>query len=112
MARPRRRKRHKRCRFCHELFRPDPRLGPRQYACGQPACQQQRHAANCRTWRRRNRAVTRGHYADYVKPARTAARSPGAAPPISPAEVELFLSSLRPAWRDAIIATGPALTGT
>jgi hypothetical protein len=112
MPRPQRRKRHKRCRFCHELFRPDPRLGARQRACGAPACQRQRHARNCRAWRRRNRAVTRGHYADYVQPARAAARSPGAAPPFSPAQAQLFLDCLRPEVRDAIIATGPASTGT
>jgi hypothetical protein len=112
MAQARRRKRHKRCPFCHELFRPDPRLGARQWACGAPACQRQRHAENCRSWRRRNRAITRAHYRDYVRPARAAARGPAPTPRVSPAQVQVFLSGLRPAWRDAIIAAGSARTGT
>lgn len=112
MAQPRRRKRCKRCPFCHELFRPDPRLGARQWACGAPACQRRRHAQNCRAWRRRHRDVTRAHYEDYVRPAREAARSPGRTPPLAPAQAALFLACLRPEVRDAIIAAGPTLTGT
>ena len=79
MPRTRRRRRP----FYQTLFRPDPRLGPRQWTCGAPACQQQRHAEMCRRWRRRNRAVTRTHYQDYVQPARARA-APG---PISPRQV-------------------------
>ena len=109
---PLRRTRCRRCRFCHELFRPDPRLGPRQWAGGRPACQRQRHAQNCRAWRRRHREVTRTHYQDYVRPARAAARSPGGAPPVSPAEVQVFLRGLRPEWRDAIIAADPCAVQT
>ncbi len=112
MAQPRRRKRCRRCPFCHELFRPDPRLGARQWACGASACQRRRHAQNCRAWRRRHRAVTRAHYQDYVRPAREAARSPGPAPPVSPAQAQVFLSGLRPEWRDAIIAAGSSATGS
>ena len=112
MTRPRKRQRRTRCPFCQGLFRPDPRLGARQWACGAPACQRQRHAANCQAWRRRNRAVTRRHYRDYVRPARQAARAPGSAPRVSPAQVQVFLSGLLPEWRDAIITTGPARPGT
>ena len=101
-----RRTRRKRCPFCHELFSPHPRLGPRQWACGQPPCQRQRHAQNCRDWRRRNRAVTRTHYADYVRPGRRAGRTPAEVPPPSVAHAQLFLACLRPEWRDAIIAAG------
>jgi hypothetical protein len=106
MLRPRR-KRRKRCPFCQMLFSPDPRVGPRQWACGRLACQRQRHAQNCRAWRRRNRAVTRAHYRDYVKPRREAAEPP--AP--SPADAQLILASLRPAWRDAIIAVSQSPQG-
>jgi hypothetical protein len=94
--------RRRRCPFCQTLFRPHPRLGPRQWTCGAPACQQQRHAASCRTWRRRNRSVTRSHYQDYVRPARAAARAPTPVP--SPRHAQLILASLRPEWRDAIMA--------
>jgi hypothetical protein len=89
-----------RCPFCATLFRPHPRLGPRQWTCGAPACQQHRHAEACRRWRRRNRAVTRTHYQDYVLPSRARA-APG---PISPRQVAGFLRGLRPEMRDAILA--------
>jgi hypothetical protein len=92
--------RRRRCPFCQTLFRPHPRLGPRQWTCGAPACQQQRHAASCRAWRRRNRAVTRTHYRDYVHPARSRA-APG---PVSPRQVASFLRGVVPAMRDAILA--------
>jgi len=90
--------RRRRCTYCQSLFRPDPRVGPRQRTCGAPACQRQRHAASCRRWRRRNRAVTRTHYRDYVQPSRARAA------PISPRQVTVFLRGLRPELRDAILA--------
>jgi len=99
-----RRRRRKRCPFCQVVFHPHPRLGARQWACGAPACQRTRHAENCRSWRRRNRALTRTHYQDYVQPARQASRPPPA--PVSPAEVQIVLRSLRPEMRDAIMAQG------
>ncbi len=110
MPRPRR-KRRKRCPFCQTLFAPDPRVGARQWACGQAACQRQRHARNCRDWRRRNRAVTGAHYQDYVQPRRLAARAPTGAPPPSPTNAQLVLACLRPEWRDAIIAAGQRSPG-
>ena len=88
------------CTCCKRLFRPDPRVGPRQRTCGAPACQRVRHAASCRRWRRRNRAVTRTHYQDYVHPARARA----APTPISPRQVTSFLRAVRPEMRDAILA--------
>ena len=97
--------RRRRCPFCQTLFHPHPRLGPRQWTCGAPVCQQQRHAASCRAWRRRNRSVTRSHYQDYVRPGRAAARAPTAA------HAQLILASLRPEWRDAIMAQGLVPTG-
>ena len=99
--------RRRRCPFCQTLFRPHPRLGPRQWTCGAPPCQQQRHALSCRAWRRRNRAVTRAHYQDYVRPARLAAQGP----PPSPGHAQLILASLRPEWRDAILAQSRVPTG-
>ncbi len=90
--------RRRRCTCCKILFRPDPRVGPRQRTCGAPTCQRQRHAASCRRWRRRNRAVTRRHYQDYVQPSRARA-APG-----SPRHVTVFLRGLRPEMRDAILA--------
>ncbi len=101
--------RHRRCPFCQTLFRPHPRLGRRQWTCGAPACQQQRHAASCRAWRRRNRSVTQSHYQDYVRPARAAARAPTTRP--TPRHAQLILASLRPEWRDAIMAQGHTSPG-
>jgi len=96
----RRRLRRKRCPFCQTLFHPHPRLGSRQRTCGAPTCQRERHAQNCRRWRRRNRAVTRTHYQDYVQPARARA----APAPITPRHVAVFLRAVRPEMRDAILA--------
>jgi hypothetical protein len=92
--------RRRRWACCKTLFRPDPRVGPRQRTCGAPACQRERHAASCRRWRRRNRAVTRTHSPDYVAPARAAPR------PISSRQVAVFLRGVRPELRDAILAQG------
>ena len=92
--------RRRRCACCKTLFHPDPRLGLRQRTCGAPACQRARHAASCRRWRRRNRAVTRTHYQDYVQPARARA----APRSISPRQVTSFLRGVRPEMRDAIWA--------
>lgn len=38
------------CRFCGALFRPDRRVGARQYACSTPACQAQRKRACQERW--------------------------------------------------------------
>ena len=92
--------RRRRCTCCRSLFRADPRVGPRQRTCGAPACQRERHAASCRRWRRRNRAVTRSHYHDCVQPRRARA----APPPISPRQVATFLRGVHPEMRDAILA--------
>jgi len=42
------------CGFCRKWFRPDGRVGDRQYACSDPGCQRERHRCNCRDHRRRN----------------------------------------------------------
>jgi len=96
------RRRRKRCPFCQTLLQLHPRLGARQWACAAPACQRARHAQNCRTWRRQNRAITRTHYQDYVQPARAATRLP----PVSAGDLQVILGSLRPEVRDAIMAHG------
>jgi hypothetical protein len=101
------RRRRKRCPFCQTLFQLHPRLGARQWACAAPACQRARHAQNCRTWRRQNRAITRTHYQDYVQPARAAPRPP----PVSADDLQIILGSLRPEVRDAIMAQGPSPRG-
>ena len=107
MPRTPRRRRRKRCPFCQTLLRPHPRLGVRQWACAEPACQQQRHAANCRQWRERNCVVTRTHYQDYVQPARAGTRLPA----VSPDDLQIILGSLRPEVRDAIMAQGQSPQG-
>ena len=44
------RTRRRRCEFCVELYRPDPRVGARQRACGREQCQQQRKRAAQAAW--------------------------------------------------------------
>jgi hypothetical protein len=107
MPRNPRRRRRKRCPFCQTLFHPHPRLGARQWACPAPACQRARHAQNCQTWRRQNRAVTRTHYQDYVQPARAGTRPPL----VSSGDLQIILGSLRPEVRDAIMAQGQSPRG-
>jgi hypothetical protein len=102
-----RRHRRRRCPCCQALFVPHPRLGPRQRVCAAPACQRWRHAQNCRRWRRRQRAITRTHYEDYVQPARAAARPR----PVSAGDLQVFWGSLRPEVRDAIMAHGQSPRG-
>ena len=46
----------KRCSVCRKMFRPDPRVGDRQYACGEERCQHQRRAETQASWRSRNPA--------------------------------------------------------
>lgn len=86
MPRSPRRRRRKRCPFCQTLLHPHPRLGARQWACNAPVCQRERHAQNCRTWRRRNRALTRTHHQDSVQPARAGTRPP----PVSSSDLDHF----------------------
>ena len=42
------------CAICRRWFRPDPRVGNRQYACGQSDCQASRRQKTQASWRRRN----------------------------------------------------------
>jgi len=44
----------KSCCICRKTFRPDPRVGERQCACGAPACQRQRRAQSQARWRSNN----------------------------------------------------------
>src|SRR5438132_11496842 len=46
--------RKKPCTICRRWFRPDPRVGGRQRACGQPECQTARRQKAQASWRRRN----------------------------------------------------------
>ena len=51
----------KRCSECRKKFRPDPRVGDRQYACGKERCQQQRRAKTQASWRSRNPSYQSGY---------------------------------------------------
>lgn len=61
-----------RCVQCSAPFVPDPRVGARQVTCGAGACQQARHAEQCRAWRRANPGAQGEHYRDAVVPFRQA----------------------------------------
>lgn len=47
--------RRRRCRICKRLFTPDPRVGDRQRACGDKACQRERHRLACQAWHEHER---------------------------------------------------------
>src|SRR5712691_10019203 len=42
------------CCICRRWFRPDPRIGSRQRACGKPDCQTARRKKKQKAWRERN----------------------------------------------------------
>lgn len=52
VRRARQRRRH--CRWCGELFEPDPRTKGRQRYCSKPACQIKRQRLNEAAWRAKN----------------------------------------------------------
>lgn len=56
--------RRKRCRFCRELFRPDPRLGSRQIACSAAECQKARKKQSQASWVARHPGYFEGRYAN------------------------------------------------
>lgn len=61
------RRRRRRCRYCQDLFVPDPRV-KKQKSCGKPPCSRQRKLDADENWRgrRRNRDYFRGRY-NYLK---------------------------------------------
>jgi len=54
--------RRKRCRFCKDLFAPDPRLKSRQISCSKPDCQKARKKANQELWLERHPEYFKGRY--------------------------------------------------
>lgn len=61
---------NRRCSECSRPFVPDPRVRDRQVTCGDPACQQQRHAAQCKRWHQEHQDEEGNHYRDVVVPFR------------------------------------------
>lgn len=51
----------KRCNECRKKFRPDPRVGDRQFVCGKEGCQQKRRAKTQASWRSRNLSYQSGY---------------------------------------------------
>ena len=51
----------KRCSECRKMFRPDPRVGDRQNACGRDECQRQRRAKTQANWRSGNPSYQSGY---------------------------------------------------
>jgi hypothetical protein len=73
--------RKKPCRYCRKWFRPDSRVGKRQFACDADACQEKRRAHTQLNWRTR--------HPDYDVARRILARSSSvpprsAGPPVPP----------------------------
>jgi len=83
----------KRCCVCRKAFRPDPRVGERQRACGDPPCQHQRRAQSQASWRSRNPSYQKS-YRTQQRTARAAAAERGetaSPPPLRlPAELRAF----------------------
>lgn len=90
--------RRRRCRYCRRLFRPDPRVKGRQFACSDAPCQERRRIDTQGKWRAqaKNRGYFRERYpnlkewlarpenADYLRRYRRkkrGERAPAQAPP-------------------------------
>lgn len=54
--------RRKRCCYCGELFRSDPRQKEKQITCGKPECQKRRRRDNSRRWRKKNEDYGKKRY--------------------------------------------------
>ena len=65
--------RKKPCSICRRWFRPDPRVGTRQHACGQADCKTAQRRKKQADWRKRN--------PDYFSARRLQARSTLSPPP-------------------------------
>ncbi len=74
------------CTICRRWFRPDPRIGKRQRACGKPECQTSRRQKTQANWRRRN--------PDYATAYRIQQRAVQANPPAEPLRMTSPLNQL------------------
>ena len=74
------------CTICRRWFRPDPRIGKRQRACGKPECQTSRRQKTQASWRRRN--------PDYATAYRIQQRAVQTHPPAEPLRVTSPLNQL------------------
>src|SRR6266700_3186254 len=75
-----RKKRKRPCSICRRCFRPDPRVGDRQRACGKPECQAARRQKTQADWRDRNRGYAMAWRMDQ-RAARPEAPEPLRMPP-------------------------------
>lgn len=76
------RRRRRRCTVCGELFRADPRVGPRQRACSRAQCQQERRKDTQSQWRERNP----DYFMDRRLRVRALAARAAQSPPVGPAD--------------------------
>ena len=53
------------CSICRRWFRPDPRVGDRQHACGKPECQTTRRRKTQASWRGRNPGYSIAYRIDH-----------------------------------------------
>ena len=95
--------RRRRCEFCEDIFRPDPRLGANQRACGKPGCKEQRKVAARAAWRAAHPDCYRGRAAKH-RAYREAKRGERARP-----AVERDTSTAQVREQDAISAQSIAM---
>jgi hypothetical protein len=100
------------CAICRRWFRPNPRVGDRQRACGSSDCQKARRQKTQANWRNRNPGYSI-RMAD--RPARGAARSAGTAaitPPLNQLPREVAKDQLGPQGADFIGVMGALIVRT
>ena len=57
----------KKCKYCGQYFKPDPRVGERQKTCFRDECKQKRRREAQEEWKKKNPECLKNHYQDYVK---------------------------------------------
>lgn len=102
-------KRRRRCGYCRDLFRPDPRVGSKQKACSAEECQRRRHAAAHASWRERNPDCYRGRgvkHSTYREDVKKGRRVPTTRPARERREQDaISLQAVTPQRLDATLPT-------
>ena len=57
----------KKCQYCGQYFKPDPRVWKRQKACSRDECKRKRKREAQEGWKKKNPEYFKDHYQDYVK---------------------------------------------
>lgn len=57
----------KKCQYCGQYFKPNPRVGEKQKACSRDECKRKRKREAQEVWKKKNPEYFKDPYQDYVK---------------------------------------------